>query len=154
MASEVTAICDRGKEDNMSKAKIGDTVIVHYMAKLGDGTALTGPSTGRRLKFTLGAGEAIEDLERTVVGMKPGEARLTTVRGEKLFGQHRKQKIIEIDRQKVDDFKLEVGKRIRVPGQRFSVKVLDFNDSKVMVDTNHPLADRNLIFSIELVDIV
>lgn len=146
--------CKRRKEDDMSKAKYGDTVIVHYMAKLADGTVLTAPSRGQRLKFTLGAGEAIEDLEKTVVGMEPGEARLTTVRGEKLFGQHRKQKIIEIDRQKVDDFKLEVGKRIRIPGQRFSVKVLDFNDSKVTVDANHPLADRSLIFSIQLVDIV
>ena len=138
----------------MSTAKYGDTVIVHYMAKLGDGTVLTTTANEQPLKFTLGVGHVIEDFERIIVGMDPGESKITAVPGEKLFGQYRKEKIIEIDRQKVDNFKLEVGKWIRVPGQRFSVKVLDFTDSKVTVDANHPLADRNLIFSIELVGIV
>ena len=86
--------------------------------------------------------------------MNPGESKITTVQGEKLFGQYRKEKIIEIDRCNVDNSKLEIGQRIKVPGQRFSVKVLDCSDSKVMIDANHPLADKNLIFSIKLVDIV
>lgn len=138
----------------MSDAKYGDTVIVHYTAKLGDGTVLTTTSNDEPLKLTLGAGQIIEDFEKTIIGMNPGESKISIVQGEKLFGQHRKEKIMEIDRQKVDYFKLEVGKRIRVPGQRFSAKVLDFTDSKVLIDTNHPLADRNLVFSIELLGIV
>ena len=136
----------------MSKAKYGDTVIVHYTAKLGDGTVLITTANGQPLKFTLGAGHVIEDFERTLVGMKLGETRITTVRGEKLFGQQ--EKIIEINRQELDDSELEVGKRIRVPGQRFSVKVLDFNESKVTVNANHPLSDRSLFFSIKLIGIV
>lgn len=142
------------KEDNMSKANYGDTVLVHYTTKLGDGTILATTADDQPLKFTLGAGHVIEDVEKTVIGMNPGESKITTVQGEKLFGQYREEKIIEIDRSKVDNPKLEIGKRIRVPGQRFSVKVLDISDSKVMVDANHPLADENLIFSIKLVGIV
>jgi peptidylprolyl isomerase len=136
------------REDNMSKAKYGDTVIVHYTAKLGDGTVLTTTANDQPLKFTLGAGHVIEDVEKTVVGMNPGESKITTVRGEKLFGPYRKEKIIEIDRVNVDNLKLEIGKRIKIPSQRFSVKVLDFSNSKVTVDTNHPLSDKNLIFSV------
>ena len=138
----------------MSKANYGDTVIVHYTAKLGDGTVLTTTANDQPLKFTLGAGHILEDVEKTVVGMNPGEAKSATVPGERLFGPYRKERIIEIDRVSVDTPKLEIGKRIKVPGQRFSVKILDFSDSKVMVDANHPLSDRNLIFSIKLVGIV
>ena len=138
----------------MTKAKYGDTVMVHYMAKLGDGTVLTTTANDQPLKFTLGAGHIIEDVEKTLVGMNPGESKITTVQGEKLFGQYRKENIIEIDRRNVDSPSLEIGQRIRVPGQRFSAKVLDFSDSKVTVDANHPLADKNLIFSIKLVGIV
>jgi peptidylprolyl isomerase len=138
----------------MSKAKYGDTVVVHYTAKLGDGTVLTATENSQPLKFTLGAGHVIEDVEKTVVGMNPGETKIATVPGEKLFGAHRKEKIIEIDRKNLDNFKLEVGKRIKVPGQRFSVKVLNFSNSKVTVDTNHPLSERNLIFAVKLVGIV
>jgi len=138
----------------MSKAKYGNTVVVHYTAKLGDGTILTSTANDQPLKFTLGAGHIIEDIEKSIVGMNPGESKITTLLGEKVFGEYRKEKIIEIDRRNMDNSKLEVGQRIKVPGQRFSVKVLDISDSKVMVDANHPLADRNLIFAIKLVDIM
>jgi peptidylprolyl isomerase len=143
-----------GKEGDMSKAKYGDTVIVHYTTKLGDGTILTATENGQPLKFTLGAGHVIEDVEKTIVGMSLGETKIATVPGEKLFGAHRKDKIIEIDRKILDNFKLEVGTRIKVPGQRFSVKVLDFSNSKVTVDANHPLSERSLIFTVKLVGII
>lgn len=137
----------------MAKANYGDTVVVHYTAKLGDGTVLTTTSKDEPLKFTLGAGHVIEDIEKSVIGMDPGESRVATIRGERLFGQYRRENIIEMDRTNLDNSQLEIGRRIKVPGQRFSVKVLDFNDSIVMIDANHPLADKNLIFSIKLVDI-
>ena len=136
------------------KANYGDTVLFHYTAKLGNGTVLASTANDQPLKVTLGAGHIIEDIEKTVVGMNSGEVSIANVSGEKLFGPYRHEKIIEIDRRDSDDMPLEIGKRIKVPGQRFSVKVLDYNDSKVMVDANHPLANENLIFSVELVDIV
>ena len=138
----------------MAKAKYGDRVLVHYVAKLGDGTVLTNTAEDQPLRFTLGSGSVIEDFEETVVGMNPGEFKITTVRGEKLFGERQKEKIIEVNRHNVHNVMLKVGKRIRVPGQRFSVKVLDFNDTKVTVDANHPLSDKSLIFAIKLVGIV
>ena len=138
----------------MSKAKYGDTVKVHYSAKLDDGTVLTTIENDQPLQFTLGAGHVIDDFEETVIGLNPGESKTTKVQGEKLFGQYQNDKIIEMDRSKLDNPMLEIGKRIKVPGQRFSVKILDFSDSKVMVDANHPLSDKDLIFSIKLVGIV
>jgi peptidylprolyl isomerase len=154
MADNIIPHGKQRKEESMSKAKYGDTVVIHYMAKLGDGTVLTTTAEDQPLRFTLGSGDVIEDFEQTVVGMNPGESKITTVRGEKLFGERRKENIIEMNRGNVDNIKLEVGKRIKVPGQRFSVKVVDFTDSKVMVDANHPLSDKSLIFAIKLVGIV
>ena len=138
----------------MKKAKYGDTVVVHCTAKLRDDITTTTPSRGRNLKFTLGAGYAIEDVEKAVVGMKPGESKMTTLSGEKLFGQYRDDNVIEIDRDDLDNSKLEAGKRVRIPGHPFSSRVLHVSESKVTVDTNHPLSDRDMIFSVKLVDIV
>jgi peptidylprolyl isomerase len=142
------------KEDKAARAKYGDTVVVYCKAKLGNNTAMTSPSRGRNLKFTLGEGYVIEDIEKTVVGMKPSESRIATIFGEKLFGPHRQDNIIEIERNNLYNFKLKIGKRIRIPGHPFSVKVLDVSESKVTVDANHPLSNRNLIFSVKLVGIV
>jgi len=138
----------------MSAAKFGDRVIVHYTAKLADGTVLADSENDQPLRFTLGSGSVIEDFEEAIVGMNPGQSKITQMRGEKLFGKPRKQKIIELDRHNVDKSQLKIGKRIRVPGERFSVKVVGFSESKVKVDVYHPLSDRNVIFAIKLVDIV
>lgn len=137
----------------MSKAKYGDTVLVHYTAKLGDGTVLTTTAEDQPLRFTLGSGSVIEDFEQSVVGMNPGETKISTVPEVKLFGMRREENIIEMNRQNVVNVKLEVGKRIRVPGQRFPVKVVEFSDLRVTVDANHPLCDKYLIFAIKLLSI-
>lgn len=138
----------------MAKAKYGDTVVVHCKAKLSRSAAVNAPTRGRNLKFTLGGGYAIEDIEKTVVGMAPGESRITTLSGEKLFGQYREDNIIEIDRDNIDNSGLEVGRHIRIPGHTFSARVLDISESKVTADMNHPLSQRDMIFSIRLVEIV
>ena len=138
----------------MSQAQYGDTVKVHYTATLDDGNVLTSTAKDQPLEFTLGREHVIEDFEKTVLGMNLGETKSTKVRGGKLFGEYQEDNIVEIDRVNLDSAQLEIGKRIKIPGQRFTVKVLDFSESKVLVDANHPLADRKLIFSIHLVDIV
>jgi len=139
----------------MKKVKYGDTVKVHYKATLGDGTILTNTrKTEQPLQFTLGAGHVIRDIEKVVLGMNPGESKIATVSGTSIFGPYRKDNIMEVDRNMVDDFRVEIGRRIKIPGQRFSVKILDVSDSKITVDANHPLAEKDLLFDVELIEIV
>jgi FKBP-type peptidyl-prolyl cis-trans isomerase 2 len=54
----------------------------------------------------------------------------------------------------LQDCSLRIGRRIRIPGRRFSVKVADVSKSKVILDTNHPLSDKNLFFDILLLAIL
>jgi peptidylprolyl isomerase len=49
-----------------------------------------------------------------------------------------------------------VGKRLKIQqkhGKSTIVRVTDFSNSKVTLDANHPLAGKNLIFDIKLIDI-
>ena len=134
----------------MTKAKYGNKVKVHYSAKLGDGTVLASTSKDRPLEFTLGEGHVIKDIEQTVVGMNVGEDKATIISGEKMFGPCRADNIIEVERSKLTDYSLQIGRRIKIPGQRFSLKVLDISESKVVLDANHPLSERELFFYIHL----
>ena len=134
----------------MTKAKYGNKVKVHYSAKLGDGTVLASTSKDRPLEFTLGEGHVIKDIEQTVVGMNVGEDKSTIISGEKMFGPCRADNIIEVERSKLTDYSLQIGRRIKIPGQRFSLKVIDISESKVVLDANHPLSERELFFSIHL----
>lgn len=138
----------------MTKAQYGNKVKIHYSAKLGDGTVLASTSKDEPLEFTLGAGHVIKDIEQTVIGMNVGEAKATIISGEKMFGPYRPNNIIEIERSKLLNYALQLGRRIKIPGQRFSLKVVDFSESKVLLDANHPLSERELFFDIQLLAVL
>jgi peptidylprolyl isomerase len=138
----------------MAKAKYGNTVKLHYTASLWDGTVLSTTLGGEPLQFTLGADHVIHDFEDAVVGMNEGEAKNTEIPGERMFGPYRMNSLIEIDRSRLPNCSLRIGRRIRIPGHRFSVKVVDASRSKVVLDTNHPLSDKNLCFYILLLAIL
>jgi peptidylprolyl isomerase len=142
------------KEVSMIQAKYGNKVKVHYSAKLRDGTLLTSTFKDKPLEFTIGAGHVIEDIEQTVVGMNVGEAKVTTIPGEKMFGPYRTNNIIEVERKKLSNYSLQIGKRIKIPGQRFSLKVVDISESKVILDANHPLSEKELFFDIQLLAVL
>jgi peptidylprolyl isomerase len=134
----------------MAKAKYGNTVKLHYTASLGDGTVLSTTLGGEPLQFTIGTDHVIRDFEDAIIGMNEGEAKNTTIAGERMFGPYRMNNLIEIDRCHLPDCSLRIGRRIRVPGHRFSVKVVDVSKAKVTLDTNHPLSDKHLCFYILL----
>lgn len=138
----------------MAKAKYGNTVKIHYTASLGDGTVLSTTLKGEPLQFTIGADHVIQDFEDAVIGMNEGEAKNTAIPGERMFGPYRTNNLIEMDRSRLLDCSLRIGRRIRIPGRRFSVKVVDVSKSKVILDTNHPLSDKNLFFDILLLAIM
>jgi peptidylprolyl isomerase len=138
----------------MPEAKYGNKVKVHYAARLGDGTVLASTFQDEPLEFTLGAGHVIKDIEQTVIGMNVGEAKSTIISGEKMFGPCRTDNIIEMERCKLPDYSLQIGRRIKIPGQRFSLKVVDFSESKVLLDANHPLSEKELFFAIQLVAVL
>jgi peptidylprolyl isomerase len=138
----------------MAKAKYGNTVKIHYTASLGDGTVLSTTLGGEPLQFSIGADQVIQDFEDAVIGMNEGETKKTAIPGERMFGPYRKNNLIKMDRSRLPDCSLRIGRRIRIPGRRFSVKVADVSKSKVILDTNHPLSDKNLFFDILLLSIL
>jgi peptidylprolyl isomerase len=51
----------------------------------------------------------------------------------------------------------EVGQRLNMSsdaGQAVEVTVIDFSESNVTLDANHPLAGEDLTFDIQLIDVV
>jgi peptidylprolyl isomerase len=138
----------------MAKAKHGNTVKIHYTASLGDGTVLSTTSGGEPLQFTIGTDHVIRDVEDVIIGMNEGEAKNTAISGERMFGPYHSNSLIEIERSQLPACSLRIGRRIRIPGRRFSVKVVDVSKSKVTLDTNHPLSDKNLFLNILLLAIL
>jgi FKBP-type peptidyl-prolyl cis-trans isomerase 2 len=141
----------------MTQVKAGDTVKVHYEAKLANGTVLD--STHRRdpIAFTIGAGEVIPGFEQAIVGMNAGELRTIHVSADKAFGPHHKELVQEVPPDLFPaELEPEVGQRLQIPRrdrQPLKVTVTEVSESSVALDANHPLAGQDLIFDIQLVEI-
>lgn len=142
----------------MAQAKNGDTVKVHYTGKLDDGSEFD-TSTGRDpMEFTLGEGMVIPGFEETVLGMEAEETKTVTIPADKAYGLHNKEMVVEVDRNQFPpDVAPEVGQQLqmrRPDGQTLVVVVTEVSESTVTLDANHPLADKDLTFEIQLVEIV
>ena len=142
----------------MANAKSGDTVRVHYTGKLEDGSIFDSSDGKDPLEFTLGEGAIIPGFEAAVVGMKVGEKKTEAISSDDAYGQYQEDLLQEVERAMIpDDIDLEVGKHLEVTrpdAQPLILTIVEFDDGKVILDANHPLAGKDLIFEIELVEIL
>lgn len=141
----------------MSQAKQGDTVKVHYTGKLQDGNVFDSSENREPLQFTLGAGNMIPGFEQAVQGMNIGDKKTAEIPSEQAYGEKREDMVISVPRENVPgDIEPEVGQQLAIQqqgGQQVPVTVTEISEEKVVLDANHPLAGKDLVFEIELVEI-
>ncbi|MDB5223444.1 MAG: peptidylprolyl isomerase [Chitinophagaceae bacterium] len=142
----------------MEQAKEGDVVRVHYTGKLTNGEQFDS-STGREpLEFTVGAGQMIKGFDDAMPGMAVGEKKTINILPGDAYGHKDEQAVIEFPKANIPaDMKLEIGMQLQLrneAGQPFPVTVAEIKDDVVVLDANHSLAGKELVFDIELVEIV
>jgi peptidylprolyl isomerase len=142
----------------MATAKQGDTVKIHYTGKLEDGTMFDTSAQRQPLEFTLGSSKIIPGFEQAVVGMNIGESKTVNIPSEQAYGAHRPDMVVVLDRKELPpDLKPVLGQQLQVSqdeNNMIVVSVTNITDTHVTLDANHPLAGKNLVFDIKLVDIV
>jgi FKBP-type peptidyl-prolyl cis-trans isomerase 2 len=142
----------------MHRAKIGDTVNVHYMGSLEDGTVLDTSQDREPVKLTLGSGDYIPGFEKEIVGMAIGEQKSFIVSPEEAFGLRHKELMACMKRSDLpENVPHIVGQELtlKVPaGQPIQAIISRIDGETIILDANHPLAGRTLVFSAQLVGIV
>ena len=141
----------------MAVAKKGDNVKVHYTGRLEDGTVFDTSVERGPYEFTIGQSKIVPGFAEAVVGMKPGQSKTVEIPAKKAYGPHRKDMIAVVERSKLPaHLNPEIGQRLRIDqadGQKIPATVVEVSDSTVTLDANHPLAGKNLIFDVELLEI-
>jgi peptidylprolyl isomerase len=140
------------------QAKEGDVVRVHYTGRLTDGTQFDS-SVGREpLEFTVGAGQMIKGFDTGVRGMAVGEKKTIEIAPQDAYGERDEEAVIEFPASNIpEDMKLEPGMQLTLRnqfGQPIPVVVLEVKEEVVVMDANHMLAGKDLVFEVELVEIV
>lgn len=141
----------------MTTAKEGDTVHVHYKGSLENGEVFDTSEGRDPLSFTVGTGQVIPGFEEAVVGMALNEKKNVTIPVDKAYGQRNEEMVLTIPRDQVPtDINPEVGLRLQMQGPGNTpvmVEVTEVEEEHVKLDANPPLAGKDLIFDIELVEI-
>ena len=146
------------EEISMAEANNNDTVKVHYTGKLENGKVFDSSEDRDPLQFKIGDGQLIPGFEQAIVGMKAGESKSVQIAADQAYGPFREEMVVEVDRNQIpDNLNPEVGQQLQVRqpnGQNTVVTVTNISESKVTLDANHPLAGKDLIFEIKLIEIV
>jgi len=142
----------------MSKAKNGDKVKVHYHGKLTNGETFDSSEGRAPLEFEIGKGMVIKGFDDGVTGMSVGEKKTLNIPYDEAYGPRNPDMLIEMPRDRFPkDMEIVTGIPLMMSdgsGQNFQVVVTEIKDEIVVLDANHPLAGQDLIFDIELIEVV
>jgi len=142
----------------MPQAKTGDKVKVHYTGKLEDGTIFDSSIERETLEFTIGNKELIPGFEEGVIGMNIGDSKTINIPAQQAYGSYNADMVIDVPSTNFPgDMKPEVGMPLHLHqenGQCIHAIITNIKDTIVTLDANHPLAGKDLIFDIQLVEIV
>jgi peptidylprolyl isomerase len=140
------------------QVKSGDVVRVHYTGTLLDGTQFDS-SVGRApLEFTVGAGQMIAGFDAGVLGMAIGEKKTIQIDPDHGYGQKDPNAIIEFPSSNIPEgMTVEVGQKLNLQnqyGQPVPVVVMEVKEDVIIMDANHFLAGQDLLFDVEIVEIL
>jgi FKBP-type peptidyl-prolyl cis-trans isomerase 2 len=97
--------------------------------------------------------KVIDDLN-TIRNMEVGEKKTVEINPEEAYGHPNDQMVNEVPRTQVPEG-VQSGDMLQAmtPGGPINVKVVEVKDDVVILDANHPLSGKKLIFDLEVVSI-
>ena len=130
---------------------------VHYTGMLEDGSIFDTSRGKEPLTVPLGQNRVIPGFEAALKDMKAGDSTKITIPPSKAYGAFREELVTEIPREKFSpDLELKEGQFLQVTnnmGMVSKVRVKALEGKRVIVDANHPLAGKKLVFDIEVLEI-
>ena len=133
----------------------GTSVTLHFSLALENGHIVDSNFEGNPATFSVGDGNLLPGFESSLLGLEVGDEREFIISPENAFGQHNAQNVQAVDRGNFEESELEVGSILsfqngdgELPGV-----IIAFEEDQVMVDFNHPLSGKNIVFQVKIVEI-
>jgi FKBP-type peptidyl-prolyl cis-trans isomerase SlyD len=107
--------------------------------------------TGQPLEFIMGKGHIIPGLENALCGMNANESGDIMVPAAEAYGEYNNEAVQTLPIEQFEGVELKEGLTLygqSEDGQTTQVTVRSFTDKDVTIDFNHPLAGKDLMFSV------
>ena len=132
----------------------GSTVQVHYTGKLTDGTTFDSSIGRAPFQFQVGGSQVIPGFENGLIGKTTGDKVTVSIPCNEAYGEVRNDLIVNIPKTQLPG-EVEVGQVLQATNEAgvFNVEVKEILEDHVVIDGNHPLAGKDLIFDIEVLEV-
>lgn len=134
----------------------GNTVKIHYTGKFINGEVFDSSYGKDPVTFVIGENQVIPGFERSIINKNVGDKMTITITPEDGYGQVRPELFIKVPNNQLPG-PVQVGQLLQATdsnGSVVNVSVLEMYGDHVIVDANHPLAGKDLIFDIEIVEAI
>ena len=152
--SAFSAPAEKSKDNRV--VKDGLMVSLEYTLKSPEGQVLESSKGKEPLKYIHGQKMMIPGLEKELAGMKVGGEKHVTVKPEDGYGKVDPNAVQEVPKDKIPPNALKVGAVLaaRSPeGMVVPMTVREIKEETVVMDMNHPMAGKTLVFDVKVVDI-
>lgn len=108
---------------------------------------------GAPLVFMFGKGQIIPGLEKGIINMAIGEKGDVLVKSEDAYGVYNAEAQQEVPKDQFAGIDLEIGMTLYGQGEdggTVQVTVKEITDENVIIDFNHPLAGKDLMFTVTI----
>lgn len=142
------------KDDRV--VKDGLMVSLEYTLKSPEGQVLESSKGKDPLKYIHGQKMMIPGLEKELTGMKVGGEKHVTVKPEDGYGKVDPNAVQEVPKDKIPPNALKVGAVLAAhspEGMVVPMTVREIKEKTVVMDMNHPMAGKTLVFDVKVVDI-
>ena len=136
--------------------KDGSVVSLQYSLSEEDGKLIETNKGKDPLKYTQGNRQIIPGLEKELAGMKVGGEKRVKVKPEDAYGVVNAKAFQEVPKEQIPANGLKVGATLSAKGpqgQEIPVRVHEIKEKTVMLDLNHPMAGKTLLFDVKILDI-
>jgi FKBP-type peptidyl-prolyl cis-trans isomerase SlyD len=145
---------EKAKQENV--VKDGSVVSLQYSLSEENGSLIDTNKGKDPLKYTHGSKQIVPGLEKELTGMKVGGEKRVKVKPEDGYGLVDPKGFQEVAKEQIPANGMKVGATLAAKGpqgQEIPVRIHEIKEKTVVLDLNHPMAGKTLLFDIKILDI-
>ena len=139
----------------MAVIRYSSNVLLHYSLK-GNGEVFESTFEGSPIKLKIGQSSLPQIIESALYGLKAGDKKEYSFSSKNIFGMHDESKVKTMSLSAFANYKdPKPGDIIETTedDKSYFITILNRIDDKVVVDLNHPLSNKEVIFEVEILDV-
>ena len=139
----------------MTVIKYSSSVLLHYSLK-GNGQVSESTFGGSPIKLKIGQSSLPQIIESSLYGLKAEDKKEYSFSSQNIFGVYDESKVKTMSLSAFANYKdPKPGDIIEIEenDKSYFITILNRIDDKVVVDLNHPLSNKEVVFEVEILEV-